>query len=168
MDLIAPTTAGTYRGYWQIKTPKNYGVGPAIWVEIKVPSGTAMPSYYYIPTPTPYYYNSLDPTIYPTDSYAWVYTWDELQAQLPVIESYYPNAYSNKTGQCVTVYWNVTNAGTVELFVDGKSFYFGNPGSGMSSICDEIKAVGVHNIKLCGYNAGGIEKCETLIYTTTP
>ena len=169
VELTAPTAPGTYRGYWQIKTPNNYSVGPAIWVQIKVPSGETEPTpyVYSYPTEPPFYWPPV-PTAIPTDSYGYTYTEEEYWAQKPRIESYYPNAYTNKSGQCVTLYWNVTNAGTVELIVDGNSFYFGSPGTGMASVCDEVSAVGAHYLTLCGYNAGGMETCETVLYTTIP
>ena len=59
IDLIAPTTPGTYQGYWQIKTPTGFGVGFAIWVQIVVPGA------YWEPTATPYIIYVSEPTATP-------------------------------------------------------------------------------------------------------
>ena len=58
IDMIAPTTGGTYQGYWQLRTPQGYGIGFNIWVKIYVPGAysydTPEPEYYY-PTSVPSY-----------------------------------------------------------------------------------------------------------------
>ena len=58
VDLIAPTTPGTYQGYWQIKTPQGYNVGFSVWVTIVVPGAYSYPTeppYYEVPTSAPSY-----------------------------------------------------------------------------------------------------------------
>ena len=44
VDLVAPTTPGTYQGYWQIKTPSGFGVGFTVWVQIVVPGAYSDPT----------------------------------------------------------------------------------------------------------------------------
>ncbi len=55
VDLTAPSTPGTYRGYWRLRDDKGviFGLtnGSAFWVEIKVVQHTATPSV--TPSPTP-------------------------------------------------------------------------------------------------------------------
>ena len=36
VDLIAPNGEGTYRGYWQMRTPYGYNFGETIWVKVRV------------------------------------------------------------------------------------------------------------------------------------
>ena len=50
VDLIAPTSGGTYQGNWQLKTPDGYNIGPSIWVQIVVPGGYSAPTSYSAPT----------------------------------------------------------------------------------------------------------------------
>ncbi len=142
VDMIAPAAAGSYTGDWQLKTPQGYGIGTPIWLKITVPGGS------FGPTPEPYF----GPV---------------QQESHPELLWYYPNFYTQKTGQCVMVYWGVTNNSTAELFVDGVSVYFGSEEQYKMQICNEIQSVGTHYIKLCAYGTGN-DACETLIYTTIP
>ena len=36
VDLTAPKDDGTYRGYWQMRTPYGYNFGETIWVKVRV------------------------------------------------------------------------------------------------------------------------------------
>ena len=36
VDLVAPKNDGTYRGYWQMRTPYGYKFGETIWVKVRV------------------------------------------------------------------------------------------------------------------------------------
>ena len=36
VDLVAPKNDGTYRGYWQMRTPYGYNFGETIWVKVRV------------------------------------------------------------------------------------------------------------------------------------
>ena len=36
VDLVAPKDKGTYRGYWQMRTPYGYNFGETIWVKVRV------------------------------------------------------------------------------------------------------------------------------------
>ena len=143
ITMIAPLTSGTYQGNWQLKTPLGYSIGTPIWVKITVP-GTNYPT----ATPEVYYYSS-----------------DVQQAVKPEILWYYPNFYTQKSGQCVNVYWGLAKFSTAEVTVDGTEVYFGSDESHYIQICSEVQAVGQHYIKLCAYAAGGTT-CETLLYTT--
>ena len=56
VDMVAPTTPGTYKGYWKLRDDKGviFGIGPAneaFWVEIRVVLPTATPTP--VPTATP-------------------------------------------------------------------------------------------------------------------
>ena len=83
----------------------------------------------------------------------------------PVLLWYYPNFYTQKSGQCVNVYWGLDKFSTMEIRVDGTEVYYGSDESGYTQICNEVYSVGQHNIELCAYAAGGTT-CETLLYTT--
>lgn len=78
VDLIAPSSPGTYQGYWQIKTPQGVNVGFSVWVTIRVPGAysydTPEPEYYYPPTTAPSYsYPTAVPTATPMDfSHTWI------------------------------------------------------------------------------------------------
>ena len=143
ITMIAPLNSGTYQGNWQLKTPLGYSIGTPIWVKITVPG-----SNYPTATPEVYYYSS-----------------DVQQAVKPEILWYYPNFYTQNSGQCVNVYWGLARFSTFEITVDGNEVYFGSEESGYTQICSEVQAVGQHYIKLCAYTAGGTT-CETLLYTT--
>ena len=143
INMIAPLYSGTYQGNWQLKTPLGYSIGTPIWVKITVPG-----SNYPTATPEVYYYSS-----------------DVQQAVKPEILWYYPNFYTQNSGQCVNVYWGLARFSTFEITVDGNEVYFGSEESGYIQICDEVQAVGQHYIELCAYTAGGTT-CETLLYTT--
>lgn len=88
VDLVAPTAPGSYQGYWQLKTPQGYNIGPSIWVQIIVP-GT-----YNAPTTAPYY-----PTSTPAPGYShptptpWYYICDE-NCQLETLVAMLPTATS--------------------------------------------------------------------------
>lgn len=150
VDMIAPYTAGIYRGDWQLKTPGGYSIGPVLWVQIVVPGSNSGPTA--VPTPTAYYYG---------------YPGEAQPAAKPEILWFYPNFYTQEVGKCVNVYWGVTNNSTAELTVDGVSVYFGAEESYQIQLCSEVQSFGPHYIKLCAYGTGG-ETCETVLYTTDP
>ena len=39
VDLVAPSKDGTYRGYWQMRSPQGQNFGETIWVKIRVKGG---------------------------------------------------------------------------------------------------------------------------------
>lgn len=143
ITMIAPVYSGIYQGNWQLKTPLGYSIGTPIWVKITVPG-----SNYPTATPEVYYYSS-----------------EVQQPVKPEILWYYPNFYSQNSGECVNVYWGLARFSTAEITVDGTSVYFGGDEAHFIQICDEVQAVGQHYIKLCAYAVGGTT-CETLLYTT--
>jgi hypothetical protein len=44
VNLTAPTTPGSHRGYWQLQAPGGVRFGPEIYVDITVPAVTATPT----------------------------------------------------------------------------------------------------------------------------
>ena len=50
VDFIAPSNSGTFKGYWQMRSPQGLNFGETIWVKVRVPGGQPQPVY---PTPTP-------------------------------------------------------------------------------------------------------------------
>lgn len=143
IDMTAPYNPGSYQGNWQLKDPLGYGIGTPIWVKIIVPGSSA-------PTAIPYSDYDTSPV---------------QQSVKPVLLWYYPNFYTQKSGQCVNVYWGLDKFSTMEIRVDGTEVYYGTDESGYTQICNEVYSVGQHNIELCAYAAGGTT-CETLLYTT--
>lgn len=146
VDMVSPNSSGNYRGDWQLMTPEGYAIGIAIWAQINVPGGGGGGGY--APTAVP--------------------TLEPVQQGLPAkILYYYPNFYTQEVGKCVNLYWGVDDNSTAELFVDGKSVYFGSESQNMIQICDEVLDFGPHYIELCAYGVAG-DDCETVIYTTDP
>ena len=143
INMTAPNTPGSYQGNWQLKDPFGYGIGTPIWVKIVVPGSSV-------------------PTAIPNSDY---YSSPVQQSVKPVLLWYYPNFYTQKSGQCVNVYWGLDQFSTMEIRVDGAEVYYGSDESGYIQICNEVYAIGQHNIELCAYAAGGTT-CETLLYTT--
>ena len=77
VNLTAPDGAGTYQGYWQMKTPQGTGFGITIWVQIVVPGAYTPPTAVYemfVPT---YHYMEMAPTATP-----------HIMEYKPIIESY--------------------------------------------------------------------------------
>ena len=143
ISMTAPYNPGSYQGNWQLKDPMGYGIGTPIWVKIVVPGSS-------VPTAilnSDYYSSPVQPSV------------------KPVLLWYYPNFYTQKSGQCVNVYWGIDQFSTMEIRVDGTEVYYGSDESGYIQICNEVYAIGQHNIELCAYAAGGTT-CETLLYTT--
>lgn len=150
IDMTAPYYPGNYQGDWQLKTGSGYGVGPAIWVKITVPSS------YTAPTSAPYNY----PTN-PAPDYGPVQ-----QSVMPVILWFYPNFYSQKAGECVNIYWGLDQFSTAELLVDGVEVYYGSDERVVQQLCSQVKDPGTYEIELCAYASGG-SVCDSLTYTAT-
>jgi len=63
VGLAAPTTPGTYTGYWRLKNAGGSLFGELVYVQIVVPgSGTATPTPAVSSTPTPEITNTPLPT----------------------------------------------------------------------------------------------------------
>ena len=120
VDLKAPSNAGNYKGYWQMRSPQGSGFGQTIWVNIKV-SGSAP-----VPTATPQ---------------------DGQTRTIPVIDYFYADSYSGKSGDATVIHWGTTRAAGVSIVVDG--YQISNEGpSGSYQLQAPIQGKGTHEIKL--------------------
>ncbi len=127
VDLIAPTVPGTYKGYWQMRSPQGTNFGQTIWVKIQVGSQ---------PEPQP-----VNPTAEP-------------QPYTPVnITSFYPDAYENYPENCMNVYWSANGADWVEILIDGYPAYQYGPANGSYQFCGEVQNFGAHGIQLHAVNS---------------
>ena len=128
VDLIAPQNPGTYKGYWQMRSPQGVNFGETIWVKVRVAGSAPQPVY---PTPTP----------------------EDGQHFIPInINSFYPDAYEGYGGECINVYWSTTGAAAVRISVDGIQVYQGNVPNGYSEICSPLTNIGAHEIELEALN----------------
>lgn len=129
VDLTAPTGSGTYKGYWQMRSPQGLNFGETIWVKVRVAG--AQPQPVVVPTPTP----------------------RDGQYYVPItINSFFPNASQGYPEDCVTVYWYTEGAASAEIIVDGNSVHKWDPASGSRQLCSEISAPGAHQIQLHALN----------------
>ena len=128
VDLIAPMYPGTYKGYWQMRSPQGINFGETIWTKVRVPGSEPQPVY---PTPTP----------------------EDGQHFVPInINSFYPDSYSGYGGECVNVYWSTTGAAAVRITVDGVNVYQDNVPNGWTEICQPITNIGPHEVELEALN----------------
>lgn len=125
VDLIAPYDSGTYKGYWQMRAPQGTNFGETVWVKVRVSGDEPQPVY---PTSTPQPYTPIN------------------------INSFYPDTYSNYPEFCMNVYWSASGATGVEILVDGYPIYQWGPADGSLQICDQIRNLGDHEIKLHAVN----------------
>ena len=128
VDLIGPNANGTYRGYWQMRSPQGKNFGESIWVKVRVNSSSPAPA---------------KPTATPRDG----------QQYKPInIEYFYPDYYAGEVGNCVRVYWKATGASMVEVTVDGSSLYKGDVTTGSYKLCGPITSSGDHYVELYAFN----------------
>ena len=142
VSMVAPAGPGNYQGFWQLKTAQGYDIGDPVWVRITVPGAPGAP------TPAP------------TADHGAVQ-----QAVTPEIQWFYPSFLTQPAGSCVILYWGLSAFSTAELFVDGKSVYFGPDETFTKEVCNEVLARGQHDIQLCAYSSGG-KTCQNILYTT--
>ena len=141
VDLIAPTDSGTYKGYWQMRSPEGINFGETIWVKVRVPGAEPV-----IPTPVP--------------------TQEEGQHFIPInISSFYADAYEGYPENCVTVYWSTSGANAVEILVDGSSVHQWDGANGSRQLCGAIQNIGTHEIVLHALNVV-TDFWSSFIYTT--
>lgn len=76
VDLVAPTAPGTYQGFWRMRNDRAIGFGTRVYVGIRVPSPTAIPTQ----TPLPGVVFSANPTQI-SPGQAVVFTWNAQNAQ---------------------------------------------------------------------------------------
>ena len=140
VDLIAPYGNGTYRGYWQMRSPEGKNFGETIWVKVRVNGGSA----------------PVQPTAVPHDG----------QRYTPInVDYFYPDYYAGSEGECVRVYWKADGASMVEVTVDGTSLYRGDVNPGSLKLCGPITSPGSHNVQLYGFNVT-TDAYSSFIYNT--
>jgi hypothetical protein len=70
VDLVAPSSAGTYTGYWRLQNASSVSFGEAVYVQIVVSGSTATPTYVdvdesFTSTPTTEATSTTAPTVTP-------------------------------------------------------------------------------------------------------
>ena len=143
VDLVAPGSAGTYRGNWQMRAPDGKNFGETIWVKVRVAGSQP----YVAPTPTPR-------------------RQEDGQHYVPInINSFYADSYEGPEGSCTNVYWSTKGASMVEITVDGTSVYRGESVNGSKQICGPITKSGSHYVQLYGFNVT-TDAYSSFTYTT--
>lgn len=221
VDFVAPNQDGTYRGYWQMRSPQGQNFGETIWVKVRVNGGgsggsrviPAINSFY------PDFYSGGSgtcPTVYwNTSNTAMVdisvdgvsvvksysqngaqkicgplmgvgyhtvqlaalsatdttyqsftfHTEDEGQRRVvPVINYFYVNPDSGYQGDSATAYWSVSNAASIDFYVDGAQVTRTYDFTGSGPITSLIRGEGVHNIKLVAHSV--TDDTQSTVYYT--
>ena len=211
VDMVAPANDGTYRGYWQMRSPLGQNFGETIWAKIRVNGGGGgsgsnlpvvnafYPNFYAGNTgtcPTIYWqtsntgqinisvdgvsvvnsyssngaqqvcgplsnygshnvqltaYNGGN-TTYSSFTYNTGNGQDGQSGNPPVINYFYPESNSGTVGNCVNVYWSVSNASIVAIDVDGENVKNSYDATASRSICGPIANVGNHTVTLTARN----------------
>lgn len=144
VEMTAPAAEGTYRGYWQMRSPQGTNFGQTVWVKVRVRNGGN-------PTPTPKPRPTATP--YPT-------SWPG-----PAIDGFYADAYTGSEGNIPTVYWNTRNAATIIVSIDGVQVYNGSENSG-SGRWSQLGVAGDHYVELLARNVTD-DSTAGFSYTTT-
>lgn len=222
VDLVAPVTDGTYRGYWQMRSPEGKNFGETIWVKIRVGGGGSGGNWPVVNAFYPdYYAGSVGtcPTVYwqtsntakveiTVDNYSAVSSYSTNGAQqicgplmnagthtvqiaalsptdtayasftyttrdgggsgpaaAPTIKYFYPESDSGMQGNCVTVYWSVSNASIMSVDVDGENVKNSYDATATRTICGPIAAYGPHTVTLTARNSSGSRSASFNYYT---
>ena len=225
VDLVAPNGNGTYRGYWQMRSPQGQNFGESIWVKVRVNGGGSggssgglsinafYPDYYSGgrgTCPTVYWQTSnasvidiyvdnvavsrsyssngaqqicgalMNPgshtvqlaasssanTVYSSFVFT---TRNEEEGQrrvVPVINYFYPETNSGPEGNCVTVYWSVSNAGMMDVDVDGEVVKSSTELNATRTICGAIAYPGHHTVTLTAHSVTDDAR-SSFSYTTS-
>ena len=80
------------------------------------------------------------------------YTTSEGQKQMiPVINYFNTDSDFGEPGSCVNVSWDVSNAASIEISVDGSLYLRSNDENGFVPVCDEVSSVGTHTFTLTAH-----------------
>ena len=138
IDMIAPYTNGTYKGFWQMRSPYGVGFGQTVWAKIRVNGSAAAPAQYLT---------------------------DDGQVYEPVsIYSFYPDYFVGEEGQCVTAFWSTGGADLLDISVDGSDVMEDSDSDGAYEICGPVSDAGEHIIQLHAYNVTASDYAS-FIYT---
>ncbi len=151
VPMVGPSGEGTYKGYWQMRSPQGQQFGQTIWVKVRVRGGNPAPRPVQ-PTQAPVQPTQGPRPVSPTQ--APVYPTDE---PIPpaTINCFYPDTYSGEAGYCPTIYWDATDTMYVDVYVDGnlKGTY---PATGSASgLCDWIPGKTLFTFRLDAISNGG-------------
>ena len=135
VTLIAPNTPGSYKGNWQMRSPQGASFGQIVWVNIVVDGGSPV-----------------QPTAMPGPG----------GAQIGYLYAAPNEGYE---GSCTNVYWAVSNASSARMFVNGVELGSSTDGSGVVTLCDEIRDPGTYEIRLDALSDGG-DATASIWYTT--
>ncbi len=221
VNLIAPNSDGTYRGYWQMRSPQGQNFGESIWVKIRVNGGGSSGNKPVINQFYPNFYSSNSgtcPTVYwntsnaamieikvdggsviksytvngsqqicgalqgignhtvelaamsSTDTVYKSFTYTTTRGEdgqkqiIPVINYFYISPDSGYMGDSTTAYWSVSNAGAVDVYVDGNLLQRSSDATGSASISATIQNVGTHTISLTAHSVTD-DTTSTVYYT---
>lgn len=132
VDMSAPHNEGTYKGYWQMRSPYGQNFGQTIWAKVRVRGNAPQPTQRPNPTQRPY----------PTD----------VPILPPTINYFNPDYYSGYEWDCPTIYWSTNHSQIVEISIDGVSQYKGENASGQFTYCPPFQSVGSHYVELYAFN----------------
>ena len=223
VDMVAPNANGTYRGYWQMRSPQGLNFGETIWAKVRVnganPSGRVIPS---ISAFYPDFYSGTSgtcPTVYwktgnsamievkvdgksviksytvngsqqicgpllsygshnvelaalsSTDTAYASFTYVTKQGEegqkrvVPTINYFYPSSNSGDEGTCPTVFWSVSNSGSVDISVDGVNYERRSEATGAITVCGALMNPGNHTVGLTAHTVTD-DKSASFSYTT--
>lgn len=223
VDLVGPSSDGTFKGYWQMRSPQGMNFGETIWVKVRVNGGGSgggnnpylpvinafYPDFYAGPAgtcPTVYWQTSNTAKVEITvdnmsmvssysangaqqicgpllntgshtvqiaalsstdTSYAsFVYTSGGGQQRVvPSIKYFYPDSNSGTEGNCVTVYWSVDNAAIISVDVDGENVKNSYDATATRTICGPIMSAGTHTVTLTARSSTD-ERSASFTYNT--
>ena len=148
VDMTAPAAPGSYQGNWQMRSPQGAAFGQVIWVSIRVGGNAANTGNYVKPTATPR----------PSDGQRRV---------VPQINYFYAAPDAGFMGDCSTVYWSVSNAGAVDIYVSGTQIEANGGPTGSAPVCATVQSVGTHQITLVAHSVTD-DVSSTITYTTLP
>ena len=138
VDMIAPGGNGTYKGYWQMRSPQGIGFGQTVWVKIRVNGSAAAPAQ--------------KPR-------------DDGQVYQPVsILAFYPDFYVGEADECVTAFWSADGADRLELSVDGTPVFTDDYYEGSYNICGPVMSAGNHLVEFHAFNVTASD-FSSFIYT---
>ena len=138
VDMIAPGGNGTYKGYWQMRSPQGIGFGQTVWVKIRVNGSAAAPAQ--------------KPR-------------DDGQVYQPVsILAFYPDFYVGEADECVTAFWSADGADRLVLSVDGTPVFEDDYDEGSYNICGPVMSTGNHLVELHVFNVTASD-FSSFIYT---
>ncbi|MBQ6509668.1 MAG: transporter substrate-binding domain-containing protein [Flexilinea sp.] len=84
---------------------------------------------------------------------------------IPQINYFYADPSSGYLGESTTVYWSVSNAGGIDIYVDGNQIERSSNATGAASVQATIQSIGSHSIRLVAHSVTDDAE-SSVVYTT--